>query len=150
MAAGAHPVPVISAQDLRVQYGNRQVLHGLTFEIVPGETAVVIGGSGSGKSTLLRTLVGLEKPSSGEVRIKGVDIARASARAMDDIRKKIGLAFQGGALIGSLSVGENIALPFAVLSAGTSSCITSQCSATLPSTTRKMSTATIGFGPQPV
>lgn len=111
MATPAAPGPVISARDLRVQYGDREVLHGLNFEIVHGETVVVIGGSGSGKSTLLRTLVGLEKPSSGEVRVKGVDITKASERAMDDIRKKIGLAFQGGALIGSLSVGENIALP---------------------------------------
>jgi phospholipid/cholesterol/gamma-HCH transport system ATP-binding protein len=105
------PPPVILARDLRVRYGDREILHGLTFEVRHGETVVVIGGSGSGKSTLLRTLVGLERPSSGEVHIKGVDITKASARAMDDIRKKIGLAFQGGALIGSLTVGENIALP---------------------------------------
>lgn len=111
MAAPAAPVPVISAHGLRVQYGDREVLHGLTFEIAHGETVVIIGGSGSGKSTLLRTLVGLEKPSSGDVLIKGVDITRASAGARDDIRKKIGVAFQGGALIGSLSVGQNIALP---------------------------------------
>jgi len=111
MSAPAAAATVISARALRVQYGDREVLHGLTFEIVHGETAVVIGGSGSGKSTLLRTLVGLEKPSSGEVHIKGVDITKASAPTMDDIRKRIGLAFQGGALIGSLSVGENIALP---------------------------------------
>jgi phospholipid/cholesterol/gamma-HCH transport system ATP-binding protein len=107
----AAPAPVIAARDLRVQYGDREVLHGVTFEVPQGETVVVIGGSGSGKSTLLRTLVGLEKPSAGEVHVKGVDIVRASDRAMDEIRKKIGLAFQGGALIGSLSVGENIALP---------------------------------------
>jgi len=107
----APSAPVISARDLRVRYGDREVLHGLAFDIFQGETVVVIGGSGSGKSTLLRTLVGLEKPSAGAVHIKGVDITKASARAMDAIRKKIGLAFQGGALIGSLSVGENIALP---------------------------------------
>jgi phospholipid/cholesterol/gamma-HCH transport system ATP-binding protein len=111
MAAPDTLVPAISANDLRLRYGDREVLHGLTFEVRHGETVVVIGGSGSGKSTLLRTLVGLEKPSSGEVRIKGVDITKANAREMDAIRKKIGLAFQGGALIGSLSVGENIALP---------------------------------------
>jgi phospholipid/cholesterol/gamma-HCH transport system ATP-binding protein len=56
-------------------------------------------------------LVGLEKPSSGQVRIKGVDITKASASEMDAIRKRIGLAFQGGALIGSMDVGANIALP---------------------------------------
>jgi phospholipid/cholesterol/gamma-HCH transport system ATP-binding protein len=111
MAAPVAPDPIISASDLRVRYDDREVLHGLTFEIRRGETMVVIGGSGSGKSTLLRTLVGLERPSAGQVRVKGVDIARASAREMDAIRKRIGLAFQGGALIGSLSVGANIALP---------------------------------------
>jgi phospholipid/cholesterol/gamma-HCH transport system ATP-binding protein len=103
--------PIISASDLRLRYGDREVLHGITFDVRHGETLVVIGGSGSGKSTMLRTLAGLEKPSSGEVRIKGVDITKASEREMDDIRKRIGLAFQGGALIGSMSVGENIALP---------------------------------------
>jgi phospholipid/cholesterol/gamma-HCH transport system ATP-binding protein len=111
MAAPGTPAPVISVFDLRVRYGSREVLHGLTFDVRQGETLVVIGGSGSGKSTMLRTLVGLEKPSSGQVRIKGVDITKASTREMDVIRKRIGMAFQGGALIGSMSVGGNIALP---------------------------------------
>src|ERR1017187_8366768 len=111
MAAPAPPAPVVSARDLRVQYGDREVLRGLNFEIVHGETVVVIGGSCSGKSARVRPLVALEKPSSGAVHIKGVDITKASAREMDAIRKKIGLAFQGGTLIGSLSVGDNIALP---------------------------------------
>jgi phospholipid/cholesterol/gamma-HCH transport system ATP-binding protein len=102
---------IVSVSNLRVDYGSREVLHGLTFEVRRGETLVVIGGSGSGKSTMLRTLVGLERPSSGEVRIKGVDITKAGAREMDGIRKRIGLAFQGGALIGSMSLGGNISLP---------------------------------------
>src|SRR5271169_1645840 len=110
MASSVTHAPIITASDLRLRYGDREVLHGLTFEVRTGETLVVIGGSGSGKSTMLRTLVGLEKPTSGEVRIKGIDIARADAGAMDAIRKRMGIAFQGGALIGSLSVGENIAL----------------------------------------
>src|SRR5262245_30199208 len=111
MAGSATREPIITASDVRLRYGDREVLHGLTFDVGRGETLVVIGGSGSGKSTMLRTLVGLEKPSSGEVRIKGVDITKACDREMDAIRKRIGLAFQGGALIGSMSVGENIALP---------------------------------------
>jgi len=111
MAAPASSGPIIAASDLRVRFGDREVLHGLTFEVWHGETLVVVGGSGSGKSTMLRTLVGLEKPSSGQVLIKGVDIAKASDREMDAIRKRIGLAFQGGALIGSMDVGQNIALP---------------------------------------
>ncbi len=111
MADSGSQGPIISARDLRVRYEDREVLHGLTFDVRRGETLVVIGGSGSGKSTMLRTLVGLEKPSSGQVRIHGIDISTAGPREMDAIRKRIGLAFQGGALIGSLSVGGNIALP---------------------------------------
>jgi len=103
--------PVISARSLRVGYGGREVLHGIDFDVYPGETVVILGGSGSGKSTLLRTLVGLERPSSGAVVVQGTDLARASRRQLDAIRKKIGLSFQGGALIGSMTVGENIALP---------------------------------------
>jgi phospholipid/cholesterol/gamma-HCH transport system ATP-binding protein len=105
------PTTSISVKGLRVQYGEREVLHGLDFDIFHGETVAVMGGSGSGKSTLLRTLVGLGKPSSGEITIKGVDMVRGSARETDAIRKKIGVAFQGGALIGSMTVGENIMLP---------------------------------------
>src|SRR5579862_9744534 len=110
MAAAGHD-SMISARDLRVRYGEREVLHGLTFDVRRGETLVVIGGSGSGKSTMLRTLVGLEKISSGQVMIKGVDISTAGTRELDATRKRIGMAFQGGALIGSLSIGGNIALP---------------------------------------
>ncbi|MEI9972979.1 MAG: ATP-binding cassette domain-containing protein [Ignavibacteriota bacterium] len=94
-----------------MSFGDREILQGLTFEVRKKETLVILGGSGSGKSTLLRTLVGLEKPSAGRVLIKGTDITTAPVRTMDEIRKKIGLAFQGGALIGSMTVGENIALP---------------------------------------
>jgi phospholipid/cholesterol/gamma-HCH transport system ATP-binding protein len=111
MDASVAEGPVISVLNLRVSYGEREILHGISFDVQRGETLVVLGGSGSGKSTLLRTLVGLEKPSGGEVWIKGVNIARASARGLDDIRKKMGVSFQGGALFGSMTVGENVALP---------------------------------------
>ena len=72
---------------------------------------MILGGSGSGKSTLLRTMVGLEKPTSGPIWVYGTNLAQASASELDDVRKKIGLSFQGGALIGSMTVGENVALP---------------------------------------
>src|SRR5271169_1507747 len=101
----------ISVRNLRVKYGEREILHGISFEVPAGETLVILGGSGSGKSTLLRTLVGLEKPSSGEIWIKGQNIAAISDAEMDDIRKKVGMSFQGGALFGSMTVGENVALP---------------------------------------
>jgi phospholipid/cholesterol/gamma-HCH transport system ATP-binding protein len=103
--------PIISARQLRVQYGTREILHGLDFDIRHGEVVVILGGSGSGKSTLLRTIVGLEKPHSGEILVKGTDLGKASKREIAEVRKKMGLAFQGGALLGSLTVGQNIALP---------------------------------------
>jgi phospholipid/cholesterol/gamma-HCH transport system ATP-binding protein len=108
----ASPVePVLSLRNLRVSYGEREILHGISFDVVRGETLVILGGSGSGKSTLLRTLVGLEKPSAGEIWIKGRDLAKTSVEEMDEIRRKIGMSFQGGALFGSMTVGENVALP---------------------------------------
>jgi phospholipid/cholesterol/gamma-HCH transport system ATP-binding protein len=102
---------MISLRDVRVSYGEVEILHGITFDVKRGETLVILGGSGSGKSTLLRTLVGLEKPSSGEIWIKGKNIAAIPDAEMDEIRKKIGMSFQGSALFGSMTVGENVALP---------------------------------------
>src|SRR6202035_2294936 len=102
---------MISVRDLRVNYGDREILHGINFDVNRGETLVILGGSGSGKSTLLRTLVGLERPSSGEIWIKGKNIAAISQTELDEIRKKIGMSFQGGALFGSMTVGDNVALP---------------------------------------
>ena len=102
---------MLSLRDVRVSYGEVEILHGITFDVMRGETLVILGGSGSGKSTLLRTLVGLEKASSGEIWIKGKNIAAIPDAEMDDIRKKIGMSFQGSALFGSMTVGENVALP---------------------------------------
>src|ERR1700745_3454952 len=108
----ASPIePVLSLRNLRVSYGDSEILHGISFDVMHGETLVILGGSGSGKSTLLRTLVGLEQPSTGEIWIKGRNIVTTSAAEMDEIRKKIGMSFQGGALFGSMTVGENVALP---------------------------------------
>jgi phospholipid/cholesterol/gamma-HCH transport system ATP-binding protein len=101
----------ISVRNLRVKYGEREILHGINFEVPAGETMVILGGSGSGKSTLLRTLVGLEHPSSGEIWIQGKDFASISEDERDELRKKMGMSFQGGALFGSMTVGENVALP---------------------------------------
>ena len=101
----------IDVKNLRVKYGEREILHGINFEINAGETLVILGGSGSGKSTLLRTLVGLELPSSGELWIRGQNFGALSEEKRDEIRKKVGMSFQGGALFGSLSVGDNVALP---------------------------------------
>lgn len=111
MTPSDQSVPAISVANLRVSYGGREILHGISFDVRKGETLVILGGSGSGKSTLLRTLVGLQKPTSGEVWINGANTGRLSEREMDAIRMKMGMSFQGGALFGSLTVGENVALP---------------------------------------
>ena len=102
---------VISLRDLHVCYGEKEILHGINFDVKAGETLVILGGSGSGKSTLLRTLVGLEKPTCGQIWINGQDIAAISNDDLYEIRKKTGMSFQGGALFGSMTVGENVALP---------------------------------------
>jgi phospholipid/cholesterol/gamma-HCH transport system ATP-binding protein len=98
-------------RNLRVRYGAREILHGVNFEVQSGETLVILGGSGSGKSTLLRTLVGLEKPSGGEIWMQGKNFAAMPEADRNDLRKKMGMSFQGGALFGSMSVGDNVALP---------------------------------------
>jgi phospholipid/cholesterol/gamma-HCH transport system ATP-binding protein len=79
----AQDEPVISVRDLRVQYGDREILHGLNFNVNRAETLVILGGSGSGKTTLLRTLIGLEKPSAGQIWMKGQNIAAISRAEMD-------------------------------------------------------------------
>ena len=98
MGSPEQPVPAISVAGLRVSYGDREILHGISFDVRKGETLVILKGSGSGKSTLLRTLVGLNKPTSGEIWINGVNTTRFSEREMDAIRLKTGMSFQGGAL----------------------------------------------------
>jgi len=102
---------IVSVRDLRLRFGEREILHGISFDVRRYETLVILGGSGSGKSTLLRALVSLEKPSAGEIWVKGKNMAQVSGAEMDEIRKKLGMSFQGGALFGSLTVGENVALP---------------------------------------
>lgn len=103
--------PVIEVRDLVTHFGDREILHGLSFTVYEGEIVVVMGGSGSGKSTLLRYLLGLARPTSGSIRILGRDITQLRASEMDELRRRVGVAFQGGALIRSMTVGENVRLP---------------------------------------
>ena len=102
--------PAIAIRNLRVAYGEREILHGVTFDVPAGETVVILGGSGSGKSTLLRTLVGLEAPTSGEAIVRGKDLQKLTPEEWRDLRQHIGISFQSGALFGSMTVGENVAL----------------------------------------
>jgi phospholipid/cholesterol/gamma-HCH transport system ATP-binding protein len=102
---------VIQVENLVTYYGERQILKNINFSVRRGEIMVIMGGSGSGKSTLLRFMLGLNTPTSGCVRLLGKDITHMSAQELHDMRKNIGVAFQGGALFGSMTVGENIMLP---------------------------------------
>ena len=119
IAAQAAPPPttesadalVIRVEGLQAHYGAIQVLHDVNLTVAPGEIMVIMGGSGSGKSTLLRHLVGLTRPSAGRIELLGLDITRAGAMEMLGLRRRIGVAFQGGALFSSMSVLENIMLP---------------------------------------
>lgn len=104
-------MPIISVRDLSVEYEGRRILDKLNLNIEAGETMVLLGRSGSGKSTLLRQIIGLERPQSGSVIIKGVDIANCSSADLNRTRRSIGVAFQSAALFNSLTVEENVALP---------------------------------------
>jgi phospholipid/cholesterol/gamma-HCH transport system ATP-binding protein len=104
-------MPIISIRDLVVEYDGRRVLDGLNLDVEQGETMVLLGGSGAGKSTLLRQIITLERPNSGSVTIKGVDVTRCSPAELKKVRHSIGVAFQSAALFNSLSVEENVALP---------------------------------------
>ncbi len=102
---------VIEVTDLVAHYGDRMILRGVTMDVREGEIMVIMGGSGSGKSTLLRHLLSLEAKTSGRVRLLDQDIDDLSPVAFQELRKKMGVAFQSGALFSSMTVGENIMLP---------------------------------------
>lgn len=102
---------VISVRDLKVRYGERTVLDGVSLDIYRGETMVILGGSGSGKTTLLRHMEGLERPAEGGVTVKGVDLATASRTTLTALRRSMGVSFQSAAMFNSMTVGDNVALP---------------------------------------
>ena len=99
---------MIEIRNLYKTFDKVPVLNGLSLTIREGETKVVIGRSGVGKSVLLKSIVGIVKPDSGEIRINDVDVTKLDDKEYDKVRKNIGLVFQGGALFDSLSVGENV------------------------------------------
>jgi phospholipid/cholesterol/gamma-HCH transport system ATP-binding protein len=103
--------PVVEVRDLIRKFGERRVIDDLTFQIDRGETLVIMGGSGCGKSTLLRHIVGVMKPNSGSVKIFGEEITMLNDREIAKVRRRFGMLFQSGALLASLTVGENVALP---------------------------------------
>jgi phospholipid/cholesterol/gamma-HCH transport system ATP-binding protein len=103
--------PVVQVENISVHYGAMLVLSGISTAIVSSEIRVILGASGCGKTTLLKTMVGLLKPDIGSVRLFGVEIRDQDDPATIDVLKKAGVLFQNGALLGSLTIEENIALP---------------------------------------
>lgn len=103
--------PLARLDDVSLYYGDRVVLKNCTLDIVEGAITCIIGLSGAGKSTILRLLDGLRKPDEGHVYVRGFDICHMPEDQVNDVRRKISLSFQFAALLDSLSVGENVALP---------------------------------------
>ena len=103
--------PAISVSDLTIGYGDRIIQRDLTFDVMPEDVFVIMGGSGCGKSTLLRNLLGLERPNSGDVEYFGENFLTANAKQKQAMRKDWGVTFQSGALISAMTLQENLALP---------------------------------------
>ena len=103
--------PIIRVEDFHAAYRGRTVLENVSFDVYPGEVFVIAGGSGCGKSTVLKHMIGLYRPVGGRVVIDGVDIHAVHGAELVALRRRFGVAFQGGALFGSLTVLENVRLP---------------------------------------
>lgn len=99
---------MIDLEDVHLRFGEKVVLDGVWIEVDRGETLVVMGGSGQGKSTILKIILGLLEPAQGSVFVHGIDVTHASQEVLDEVRRDIGMVFQGGALFDSLTVGENL------------------------------------------
>ena len=103
--------PVVEVQGLVNRFGTQVVHDGLDMEVYKDEVFAIVGGSGSGKSVLLRTLLGLQRPEAGTVRIDGSDITRMSEEQLRPIKERYGVAFQQGALYSGLTVLQNVQFP---------------------------------------
>ena len=110
-AAASEMQPIIEVQNLFKEFGGRVVTNEVSFKVHRGDTLIIMGGSGCGKSTLLRQVIGSLKPDSGSIKIFGEEITTMSERELAKIRRRFGMLFQSGALLQSLTVGENVALP---------------------------------------
>ncbi|MBL3581315.1 ABC transporter ATP-binding protein [Oleidesulfovibrio alaskensis] len=103
----------IGLHDLTLGYGDSVVLDKLNATLPAGKISVILGGSGCGKSTLLRHILGLNKPKKGNVLLGGKDLFSLSGKEFRRLRRRMGVLFQDGALLGSLTLGDNVALPLA-------------------------------------
>ncbi|UXY17110.1 ATP-binding cassette domain-containing protein [Chitiniphilus purpureus] len=115
MSTAAVPAaePLVRVEDLTCAYGDNVVLRDVSFAVPRGEVLTILGGSGCGKSTLLKHLIGLERPASGRIWLAGRELTAAEGQARRRILATFGVAYQAGALFGSMSVLENVMLPLA-------------------------------------
>jgi phospholipid/cholesterol/gamma-HCH transport system ATP-binding protein len=102
---------VIRVEGVWKSFGRNAVLRGLDLEVPTGSVTIIIGRSGGGKSVFLKHLIGLLQPDAGRILVDGVDIAHLRGAALDDVRRRYGVVFQGGALFDSMTCGENVAFP---------------------------------------
>ena len=107
---------MIEVKNLHKSFGEQKVLRGIDCTFAPGVNNLIIGQSGSGKTVLLKCLIGLHKPEQGEILYDGRDITKLKDKEMKEIRKEIGVLFQGSALFDSMSVEENVAFPLRMFS----------------------------------
>lgn len=107
---------LLHIQDVSMGWGERVISRDLNFEVQRGEILVIMGGSGCGKSTLMRLLLGLEQPIKGHVLFEETDLHQGEPQALDALRRRFGVMFQGGALWSSMTVGENLLLPLRLFS----------------------------------
>jgi len=103
--------PLIQVRDLVQRIGGQEILRGLSLDVMPGETLVLLGKSGGGKSVFLRHLIGLMRPVSGSIVFEGLEITTLTERDLEPVRRKIGMLFQDGALFDSMNVFDNVAFP---------------------------------------
>ena len=102
---------IVEVKNLTVRYKDALILDDISFSVKTGERFFIVGGSGCGKSTLMRHMIGLENPEKGRLQIAGTDITRCTDAEFKNVLRKIGVLFQSAALLGSMTVGENVALP---------------------------------------
>jgi phospholipid/cholesterol/gamma-HCH transport system ATP-binding protein len=103
--------PIIRVQDFTAAYDGEVIIDDISFDVMPGEVFVILGGSGCGKSTLLKHMIGLYPPARGKIMIEGRDLATAEGEERLAILKRIGVMYQMGALFGSMNLLENVRLP---------------------------------------
>ena len=103
--------PAVEVRSLVARYGEKTILDGVDLTVEQGEVRVILGGSGCGKSTLLKSCLGLLEPAAGTVRLLGEDLTRLDDKGRIRLRTRMGMLFQYGALLGSMTIAENVALP---------------------------------------